>query len=81
MQKIVASAGAAVGGVGVEVEIGTREGLSQEGVVRVAFPRDGHIFCTWLVTLTRDYLIERAGALSSTKLRQLENVLRLAEIE
>jgi mRNA interferase MazF len=81
VQQIVARAGAGIGGVGVEVEIGTREGLPYEGVVRLALPRNGHLFCTWLVTLTREDLIERAGALSSTKLDQLENALRLAGIE
>jgi mRNA interferase MazF len=81
MQQIIASAGTDIGGVGVEVEVGAREGLPHDGVVRVALPRDGRIFCTWLVTLTRDYLIERAGMLSSTKLRQLDNALRLAGIE
>jgi mRNA interferase MazF len=80
-QQLVASAGEAIGGVGVEVEIGAREGLPHEGVVRVALPRDGHIFCTWLVTLTPEYLIERAGILSAANLRQLENALRLAGIE
>ncbi|WP_200214040.1 type II toxin-antitoxin system PemK/MazF family toxin [Micromonospora coerulea] len=81
MQQIIASAGTDIGGVGVEVEIGTREGLPHEGVVRVALPHGGRVFCTWLVTLTREYLIERAGALSTAKLRQLENALRLAGIE
>jgi mRNA interferase MazF len=81
MRQILAAAGNDIGGVGVEVEIGTREGLAHEGVVRVALPRPGNTFCTWLVTLTRDYLIERAGALSPAKLGQLDNALRLAEIE
>jgi mRNA interferase MazF len=81
MQQVVAPVGSGVGGVGVEVEIGTHEGLPHEGVVRVALPRDGHVFCTWLVTLTRDDLIERAGALSSVKLGQLEDALRLAGLE
>jgi mRNA interferase MazF len=80
MQR-VASAGADIRGVGVEVEIGTPEGLPYEGVVRVALPRDGHIFCTWLVTLTPEYLVERAGTLSSMKLGELDNALRLAGIE
>jgi mRNA interferase MazF len=79
--QIVASASNGIRGVGVEVEIGTREGLPHEGVVRVALPRPGHIPCTWLVTLSRDYLIERAGALSSAKLGRLENALQLAGIE
>jgi mRNA interferase MazF len=98
--QVVASASNDIRGVGVEVEIGTREGLPHQGVVRVALPRTGHtpwirsggpfrgpqaessaVPCTWLVTLSRDYLIERAGALSSAKLGQLENALRLAGIE
>ncbi len=79
--QIVASASTDVRAAGVEVEIGDREGLPHEGVVRVAFPQDGHIFCTWMITLSRDCLVERAGALSSTKLGQLENALRLAGVE
>lgn len=39
------------------------------------------IFCTWLVSLSRESLIERAGGLSRTKLEQLANALRLARIE
>lgn len=81
MRQVIDSAGPGVGGVGVEVQIGTHEGLPYDGVVRLAFPRDGHIFCTWLVTLTRESLIERAGALSRTKLHQLAHALRLAQIE
>lgn len=80
-RQVIASAGAGTGGVGVEVEFGTHEGLPHDGVVRVALPRDDHIFCTWLVTLTRESLLERAGALSPAKLDQLANVLRLARIE
>ncbi len=79
--QIVASASTDVRAAGVEIEIGDREGLPHEGVARVAFPRDGHIFCAWMITLTRDCLIERAGALSSAKLGQLENALRLAGVE
>jgi mRNA interferase MazF len=81
MHEVVAAAGAAVRGVGVEVELGRPEGLPHEGVVRVALPRDGHIFCTWLATLTPDNLVERAGVLSPAKLDQLTNALRLAGIE
>lgn len=81
MQQVLGSAGTGIGGVGIEVEVGTREGLSHEGVVRVGLPRDGQIFCTWLVTLTRESLLEQAGTLSCTKLDQLGNALRLARIE
>ena len=76
-----ASAGVRVGAIGVEVEIGLDEGLPERGVVRVALPHDGHVFCTWLVTVTPDHLLERAGELGSTKLDQLRNALRLAGIE
>ncbi len=85
-QAIDSPAGAAgtvraAGAVGVEVAIGPDEGLPGPGVVRGALPRDGHIFCTWQVTLTRQSLIERAGALSPTKLDLLANALRLAGLE
>jgi len=79
--QIVASAGADVRAVGVEVEIGPCEGFAYEGVVRIGLPRAGHISCTWLVSLNRQHLIERAGALPSAKLGQLENALRLAGVE
>ncbi|GAA0969401.1 hypothetical protein GCM10009555_016420 [Acrocarpospora macrocephala] len=75
------SVGTDIRAVGVEVGIGIREGLPYEGVVRVALPRDGHLFCTWLITLTRDYLTERAGVLAAAKLQQLEHALRLAGVE
>jgi mRNA interferase MazF len=81
MRQASDSAGAHVGGVGIEVEFGTAEGLPHRGVVRVAVPRDGRIFCTWLLTLTRDSLVERAGALSCAKLGELTHALRLAGIE
>jgi mRNA interferase MazF len=81
MGRIVDAAGSAAGAVGVEVEIGPDEGLSPAGVVRLALPRDGTVFCTWLVTLTPEYLIERAGVLSPAKLNELDNALRLASLD
>jgi mRNA interferase MazF len=78
MQQILGSAVTTV--TGIEVAVGTHEGLPRGGVVRLALPRAGHVFCTWLVTLTRESLIERAGALAPTKLDQLANALRLAQI-
>lgn len=78
VMDVVASASADIRAVGVEVGIGAEEGLAHRGVVRLAVPRRGQIFCTWLVTLNRDCLIERVGVLSSMKLGQLENALRLA---
>jgi mRNA interferase MazF len=83
LRRAVGSAGpgSGIGGVGVQVEIGVPEGFPRAGVVRVALPREGRIFCTWMVTLTEGDLIERAGVLSSPKLDQLANALRLAGIE
>jgi mRNA interferase MazF len=81
MEQVIGSAGTAIRAVGIEVGLGRREGLAHDGVVRVALPRDGHIFCTWLATLTPENLVERAGELSPQKLDQLTNALRLAGIE
>jgi mRNA interferase MazF len=81
VRKLIESAGAGVRAVGIEVEVGVAEGLAGRGVVRVALPRDGHVFCTWLVTLTPDHLLERVGELGFAKLDQLGNALRLAGIE
>ncbi|MBR7839419.1 type II toxin-antitoxin system PemK/MazF family toxin [Actinospica durhamensis] len=67
--------------VGIEVRLGEEEGLADVGVVRVALPRAGFIPCTWLVTLTDDALLEQAGRLSSAKLRELTDALRLAQLE
>jgi mRNA interferase MazF len=66
---------------GVEMGFGPDEGLPYDGVVRVALPRDGQIFCTWLVTLTPESLTERAGTLSPAGIDLLGHVLRLAGVE
>jgi len=81
LQQVTGSAGPEIRAIGVEVQIGSPEGLVPDGVVRVALPRDGRIFCTWLVTLSRESLVEQAGALSGSKLDQLAQALRLARIE
>jgi mRNA interferase MazF len=65
--------------VGAEVPIGTAEGLPFEGVVRVAFPHAGQIFCTWETALTADDLLEQAGTLSTEKQHQLDTVMKLAQ--
>ncbi|MGC1214630.1 MAG: hypothetical protein WA890_25655 [Micromonospora sp.] len=78
---IIAASAPAIGGVGIEIEVGSPEGLPYAGVVRIALPREGPIFCTWLLTLTPDHLIRPIGSLSSAKLRHLDNALRLAAIE
>jgi len=76
--QVVAPAGAGISGLGVEVAVGVLEGLPFEGVLRLVFPRAGFTPCTWLTTLSRDDLIERAGALSPAKLSEIEDALRAA---
>ncbi|MGH3353744.1 MAG: type II toxin-antitoxin system PemK/MazF family toxin [Nocardioides sp.] len=75
--QIVAPAGVDLTGLGVEVAVGAMDGLPFEGVVRFAFPRPGSTPCTWLTTVSRDDLIERAGTLSAAKLSEIEAALRL----
>ena len=77
VMQVVAPAGVDITGLGVEVAVGAMEGLPVEGVLRLAFPRPGFTPCTWLTTVSRDDLIERAGALSSAKLSEIEDALRL----
>jgi mRNA interferase MazF len=77
VMQVVAPAGVDITGLGVEVAVGAVDGLPFEGVLRFAFPRPGFTPCTWLTTVSRDDLIERAGALSSAKLSEIENAFRL----
>ena len=77
--QVVAPAGAGISGLGVEVAVGVLEGLPFEGVLRLVFPRAGFTPCTWLTTLSRDDLIERAGAVSAAKLSEIDNALRASE--
>lgn len=76
--QVVAPAGVDLGGLGVEVAVGPPEGLPFEGVLRFAFPRPGFTPCTWLTTVAREDLIERAGALSAVKLGVVGEALRAA---
>ena len=76
--QVVAPAAAGISGLGVEVAVGVLEGLPFEGVLRLVFPRAGFTPCTWLTTLSRDDLIERAGALSPAKLSEIGDALRAA---
>jgi mRNA interferase MazF len=62
----------------IEVWFGRSEGLAEEGVVRVALPQDGTIFCTWGTSLSDDFLIERIGACSPEKLHELDVAMELA---
>ncbi len=65
---IVAPATTTVRGFSLEVKIGRREGLARDCVVN----------CDWLVTVPKADLIERAGSVSSAKMRQLDAALRFA---
>jgi mRNA interferase MazF len=78
---IVPAAATDIEGIAVEVRIGSDEGLPWEGVLRVALPHQGRILCNWLVDVAPTDLIERVGVLSSGKMRQLEDALRLGELE
>ncbi|MFF5505698.1 type II toxin-antitoxin system PemK/MazF family toxin [Streptomyces roseolus] len=77
VMQVVAPAGMDISGLGVEVAVGAMEGLPFEGVLRIALPRPGLTPCTWLTTVSRDDLIERAGVLPSAKLSEIEDALRL----
>ena len=77
--QVVAPADADIAGLGIEVTVGIQEGLPFEGVLRLAFPRPGFTPCTWLTTLGRDDLIERAGTLSPEKLSEVDDALRAGE--
>lgn len=78
VMQVVAPAGVDISGLGVEVAVGAKEGLPFEGVLRFALPCPGFTPCTWLTTVSRDDLIERAGALPYAKLDEIEDALRLA---
>src|ERR1017187_5372550 len=65
--------------LGIEVAVGVPEGLPFEGVLRFAFPWPGFTPCTWLTTLSRDDLIERAGAVSTAKLSEIDDALPASE--
>lgn len=77
VMQVVAPAGADITGLGVEVPVGSVDGLSFEGVLRFALPRPGFTPCTWLTTVYQDDLVERAGVLSAAKLSEIEDALRL----
>ena len=77
--QVVAPADTDISGLGTEVAAGRQEGLPFDGVLRFAFPRPGLTPCTWLTTLTREDLIERAGAVSAAKLSEIDDALRASE--
>ena len=77
--QVVAPADTDISGLGIEVAVGVAEGLPFDGVLRLAFPWPGFTPCTWLTTLSRDDLIERAGAVSAAKLSEIDDALRASE--
>jgi mRNA interferase MazF len=70
VRALVVAAGVTttVRGYSVEVRVGPREGLPQSCVVN----------CDWLVTVPKADLLQRAGKLSASKMRQLDDALRFA---
>ena len=77
--QVVAPADTDISGWGIEVAVGVQEGLPFDGVLRFALPWPGFTPCTWLTTLSRDDLIERAGTLSPGKLSEIDDALRAGE--
>jgi mRNA interferase MazF len=77
--QVVAPADTDISGWGIEVAVGAKEGLPFDGVLRFAFPLPGFTPCTWLTTLNREDLIERAGAVSTAKLSEIDDALRASE--
>ncbi|WP_127508128.1 hypothetical protein [Actinoplanes solisilvae] len=78
-RRIIEAAGPATRAIGIEVRLGPEEGLRKDGVVRVALPQDGTIFCTWSLTVDTESLIRRLGTLSPAKQHELDVALTLAE--
>ena len=74
--QVVAPAQADFSGLGIEVAVGVPEGLPFDGVLRFGIPWPGFTPCTWLTTLSREDLIERAGAVSTAKLSEIDDALR-----
>ena len=77
--QVVAPADTDISGLGTEVAVGAKEGLPFDGVLRFVFPLPGFTPCTWLTTLSREDLIERAGAVSAAKLSEIDDALRASE--
>lgn len=77
--QIVAAAGVNVGGLGLEVSVGTLADLPFDAVVRVAFPRPGFVPCTWVTTVGFDDLVECIGTLPPAKLTEIDEALALAD--
>ena len=77
--QVVAPAGTDISGLCIEVAVGAPDGLPFDGVLRFGLAWPGFTPCTWQTTLSRDDLIERAGALSASKLGEIDAALRASE--
>ena len=77
--QVVAPADTDISGWGIEVAVGIEEGLPFDGVLRFAFRWPGFTPCTWVTTVTREDLIERAGEASAAKLSEIDDALRASE--
>jgi mRNA interferase MazF len=60
--------------VAVEVDLGF-----SDYVVRVALPRPGQINCSWVLTSSKDDLVEKLGSLSSAKLNEIEDLILMGD--
>jgi len=77
--QVVAPADTDISGLGTRSR-SRREGRTAfDGVLRLVFPRPGFTPCTWLTTLNREDLTERAGAVSAAKLSEIDDALRASE--
>jgi mRNA interferase MazF len=70
----VAPADEDISGVAVEVALGLNN-----YVIRVALPRAGQINCTWVTTSSPGDFVEKLGSLSSEKLEEIENLIRVGD--
>ena len=77
--QVVAPADTDISGLGTEVAVGVQEGLPFDGVLRFGFPWPGLTPCTWLTTLSREDLIERAGEVSAAKLSEIDGALHASQ--
>jgi len=79
VMQVVAPSGTDITGLGIEVPVGVPEGLPFDGVLRFGFRWPGFTPCTWLTTLSREDLIERAGAVPAAKLDEIDAALHASE--
>lgn len=80
-RRILEEAGPDSRAIGIEIFFGAEEGLAESGVVRLALPKAGKIFCNWGTTVGKESLLKRIGTLSTAKLHELDVALALADQE